>query len=84
MTHLYLIMNYFDGINFASQIQCPMLVYLGQRDDVCPPETGLAMYEALGGPKTLHVHTGCGHDAGGYWETPLVVDFLAQHLQPGR
>ena len=59
-----------------------MLIYIGQRDDVCPPETGLAVYDALGGPKELHTNEGCAHDAGGYWEGAKVQTFLAERLQP--
>jgi cephalosporin-C deacetylase len=37
---------YYDGVNFAPRIRCPMLVYIGLEDDVCPPETGYAVYNA--------------------------------------
>src|SRR5260370_2020137 len=40
-------LNYFDGINFAPWITAPMMVYIGLNDDVCPPETGHAVYNAL-------------------------------------
>jgi cephalosporin-C deacetylase len=75
-------LNYFDGINFAPHIRCPMLIYVGLQDDVCAPETGFALYDALGGPKEIHSYPGCGHDAGSFWEEPRVAAFLAQHLQP--
>jgi cephalosporin-C deacetylase len=74
--------NYFDGINFASLIRCPMQINIGLRDDVCPPETGFAMFDALTGPKVLHTYEDCAHDAGSYWEGAQVEAFLAQHLQP--
>src|SRR5712691_8224161 len=75
-------LNYFDGINFAALIRCPMQINLGLRDDVCPPETGFAMYDALTCPKVLHTYEGCAHDAGSYWEAARVEEFLGQHLQP--
>ncbi len=75
-------LNYFDGINFAPLIRCPMLTYLGLGDDVCPPETGYAFHNALTCPKELHVAPRCAHDAGIYWEMPTVEAFLAQHLRP--
>ena len=75
-------LNYFDGINFAPLIRCPMRLNLGESDDVCPPETGMAVYEALGGPRELRIYEGCGHDAGSFWDAPLVADFLAKHLRP--
>ena len=74
--------NYFDGINFAPLIRCPMQINLGLQDDVCPPETGFALYDALQCPKTLHTYDGCGHDAGSYWEAARVETFLAEHLRP--
>ena len=75
-------LNYFDGINFASLVKCPMMVYLGLHDDVCPPETGFAMVEQLAGPKELLTYEGAGHDAGSYWAGQRVQAFLAEHLSP--
>ena len=75
-------LNYFDGINFAPLIRCPMLLYIGLGDDVCPPETGYALHDALSCPKELHAYPRCAHDAGIYWEMPKVEAFLAQHLHP--
>jgi cephalosporin-C deacetylase len=75
-------LNYFDGFNFAPMIRCPMLVYIGLGDDVCPPETGYALHDALNCPKELHTYRRCAHDAGIYWEMPKVEAFLARHLRP--
>jgi cephalosporin-C deacetylase len=75
-------LNYFDGINFAPLIRCPMQINIGLRDDVCPPETGFAVYDALQCEKVLHPYEGCAHDAGEYWEARRIEEFLAQHLQP--
>jgi cephalosporin-C deacetylase len=73
---------YYDGVNFAPLIRGPMLVYIGLNDDVCPPETGYAVYDAMTCPKELHPYANCAHDAGTYWEMPRVEDFLAGHLRP--
>ena len=75
---------YYDGVNFAPLIRCPMLLYIGLEDDVCPPQTGYAVYRALTCPKDLHAYPRCAHDAGSYWETPRVEAFLAEHLHPGK
>lgn len=77
-------LDYFDGINFAPRIRCPMLVYVGLADDVCPPETGYAFYSALDCPKTIHAYARCAHDSGAYWEMAHVQAFLAEHLRPAR
>ncbi|WP_198042794.1 MULTISPECIES: acetylxylan esterase [Actinoalloteichus] len=73
---------YYDGMNFAPAVQAPSLVYLGLEDDVCPPETGFAVYRALGGVKELHTFPRCGHDAGLRWVIPEVERFLDGHLNP--
>lgn len=74
---------YFDGINFAPMIESPMLVYIGLEDDVCPPETGYAVFNAMNCPKELHPYEHCAHDAGRHWVMDEVEAFLTKHLQPG-
>jgi hypothetical protein len=51
---------------------------------VCPPETGYALRDALSNaPVEFHAHSDCSHDAGHHWMAPRVVEFLADHLEPG-
>lgn len=76
---------YFDCINFAPLITCPMHLYIGLVDDVCPPETGYALASAMKHAQVdLFAHEGCAHDAGIYWEQSRIEAFLARHLQPDR
>jgi cephalosporin-C deacetylase len=72
--------GYYDGINFAPNIQAPMLVYIGLEDDVCPPETGFAVHDAMKCEKELLTYERCGHDAGNHWAMEKVEAFLAGHL----
>ncbi|WP_163511069.1 acetylxylan esterase [Fodinicola acaciae] len=74
--------GYFDGVNFAPRIRAAMLTYIGLQDDVCPPETGFAVHEAMACPKELLTYERCGHDAGHHWAMPKVEEFLASHLTP--
>jgi cephalosporin-C deacetylase len=74
--------GYYDGINFAPKIQAPMLVYIGLEDDVCPPETGFAVHDAMRCEKDLLTYERCGHDAGFFWAGQKVEEFLARHLKP--
>ena len=41
-------LNYFDIHNFADRIRSPIVVNLGLKDDVCPPETGFALFIQIG------------------------------------
>jgi cephalosporin-C deacetylase len=74
--------SYYDGLNFAPRVVAPTMVYLGLEDDVCPPETGFAVYRALGGPKKLHTAPRCGHNAGLPTVMTRVEEFLDRHLTP--
>ena len=75
-------LEYFDCINFASLIACPMLVYVGHADDVVPPETGYDLAKVMTCELELNAWDRCGHDAGSYWEMANVERFLAKHLGP--
>ena len=37
-------LRYFDAVNFAPRIKCPMVVGIAMEDEVCPPETSYAAY----------------------------------------
>ena len=75
-------LEYYDGINFAPMIKAPILIYIGLEDDVCPPETGVALFNAIKSEKELLTYEHCAHDAGRAFVMPKVQAFLAQHLKP--
>lgn len=73
---------YFDALNFAPRVHCPVILNLGLRDNVCPPETGLALFEALGSPeKRLFTYPDSGHDAGGRVHAAMVTEFFDAMLR---
>jgi cephalosporin-C deacetylase len=73
---------YFDGINFAERIACPIIVNIGLQDNVVPPETGRSLFERIGSrDKRLYAYDGHGHEAGRYRHTAVVDAFFARHLQ---
>ena len=75
--------DYFDGINFADRITCPIIVNIGLQDNVCPPETGYALFERIGAAdKRLYAYDGHGHDAGRAQHGKVVAEFFARHLTP--
>jgi cephalosporin-C deacetylase len=76
---------YFDGLNFAERMTCPIIVNIGLQDNVCPPETGYALFNAIGSAdKRLYPYDGHGHDAGRSRHGAIVDRFFAQHLAPER
>jgi cephalosporin-C deacetylase len=75
-------LSYFDVLNFAPMLRCPTLVHIGERDDICPPETGLALHRSLRCPAELIVSEGCSHEAGEHFVAADIRRFLAAHLLP--
>ena len=73
---------YFDGINFADKITCPFVIYVGLQDQVCPPETGYALFDAVGSAdKKLYAADGHGHNAGKHNIDKELDAFFEKHLK---
>jgi cephalosporin-C deacetylase len=76
---------YFDGINFADKIACPIIVNIGLQDNVCPPETGYALFDRIGSAvKQIYPYDGHGHDGGRARHGAIIDRFFAQHLLSAR
>ena len=74
---------YFDGISLAPRIRCPIVVSVGLQDSTCPPETGFAMFNAIGSPdKQMYAYDGHGHDANNHEHDAIIDAFLAERLTP--
>ncbi len=72
--------DYFDGINLAPRITCPTLVNIGGKDTTCPPETGYAVFNAIGASiKELKVYPEEGHSAGAAQHEPLIIEWIARY-----
>lgn len=54
-------LSYFDTMNMAEWITCPVLMSVGLQDKVCPPKTSFAPYNALSSPKEYLVYPFAGH-----------------------
>jgi cephalosporin-C deacetylase len=78
-------LQFFDITNFADRITCPILINIGERDDVCPPETGRVLFDRITSAswKELHAYPDCAHDAGSSaGHAAIVSQFLKEHLRP--
>ena len=73
---------YFDGINFADKITCPIIVSVGLQDNVCPPETGYALFNRIvSQDKRLYAYDGHGHDANQHVHAGVINSFFEKHLK---
>ena len=77
-------LNYYDIQNFVDRITCPIIMNIGLKDDVCPPETGYAVFDEIGSTeKKLYEYDNCAHDSGGgVGHAKVVEDFMYTHLRP--
>ncbi|OKS88250.1 acetylxylan esterase [Mucilaginibacter polytrichastri] len=48
---LFALWDYYDPINFAPQVKCPVLLAISLLDELCPPRCSYAMYNQLGSKK---------------------------------
>jgi len=54
-------LGYFDILNFADRIKCPVFLGVGLQDGVCPPATIFSVYNRLDVPKQYRVYPHAGH-----------------------
>ena len=74
--------SYFDGIHFAPQVTCPIIVNIGLQDNVCPPETGFAAFREIASKdKKMYAYDGHAHDAGSVVHGKIITEFFQKHLQ---
>ena len=61
-------LSYFDGVNLAKRATAPALFSVGLMDEVCPPSTVFAAFNAYSrgvAPKEIVVYPYNGHEGGG-------------------
>ena len=55
-------MQYYDAVNFARHIKCPVIICVGLLDSTCPPGAVFAAYNTLNTPKAIWQSPLMGHD----------------------
>jgi cephalosporin-C deacetylase len=69
--------SYLDGVNFAKRITAPALFSVALMDDVVPPSTTFAAFNALGSAdKHIEVYPENGHEGGQTYQWLKQVEFL--------
>lgn len=69
-------LSYFDGVNFAARAKAAALFSVGLMDDICPPSTVYAAYNAYAGPKDIKIYEYNYHEGGGIYQTAEKMCFL--------
>ena len=76
-------MSYFDTMNMASWIECPVFMGVGLQDAICPPVTNFAVYNRLKGKREYRVYPFNKHNVDKTFHT-LVYNWMRKHfgMQP--
>ena len=72
-------LSYFDGVNFAKRANAPAMFSVALMDDIVPPSTVFAAYNAYAGESDLEVYPFNGHEGGQLHQWRKQVAWL-----PGR
>jgi len=75
-------LRYFDGVCFARQAKAEALFSVGLMDDVCPPSTIYAAFNAYAGPKRIVDYEFNNHEGGGAAHDLLQLEWLGSHFRP--
>ena len=77
-------LSYFDLINHAENIRCPVFMSVGLKDTVCPPENAFAAYNRIRSPKEAAVYPFGEHDGGGAYHHERKLERVARWLKTGK
>jgi cephalosporin-C deacetylase len=77
-------LSYFDGVHFAARATAPALFSTALEDEVCPPSTVFAAYNAYANDdKQIKVYDFNGHEGGGPFQQVTQLDWFAERLAEG-
>ncbi len=71
-------LSYVDGVTLAARATASALFSVALRDDVCPPSTVYAAFNAWKGDASINVYDFNGHEGGQAFQQVRQADFLAQ------
>jgi len=73
-------LSYFDGAVLARSAKAPALFSVGLMDDICPPSTVYAAFNAYGGPKEIREYPYNEHEGGQGFHDRVKLRWLAERV----
>ncbi len=73
-------LSYFDTMNMADRITCPVLASVALKDEICPPLMYFATYNRIQAEKEIHIYPFNGHEGGGARHTEVKLAYLGKHF----
>lgn len=77
-------LSYFDHINLAERITCPVMMSVGLKDPICPAENAYAAYNKISSPKIMIPYPFNEHEGGHWMVNEEQVEFMKEHLFKGK
>lgn len=74
-------LGYFDIVNFAWKINCPVFSAVGSADNVCPAEYFYKAYENIKTPKLLYIYGGYGHGGFDRLHRPKKIKYIKDYFK---
>ncbi len=74
-------LTYFDSINLADKVGCPVLATVGFRDAISPPECVFSLFNHLQCEKTIEVYPEEGNSAGGEAQCKKSMAWMVEKLR---
>lgn len=74
-------LSYFDTMNMAEHIKCPLLASVGLNDQTCPARCYYASYNRITSTKQIRIYPFNGHEGGHGIQHEEKIRFLAEALQ---
>ncbi len=73
-------LTYFDAINFADKISCPVLTTVGFKDTLSPPECVFSLFNHIRSEKVIEVYPEEGNSAGGDAQFKKSIQWVAGRI----
>ncbi|KRC51882.1 hypothetical protein ASE16_02085 [Leifsonia sp. Root227] len=77
-------LSYFDGVQFARRAAAPAVFSVGLMDQVCPPSTVYAAFNAYAGEKVINKWRYSGHEGGGIDDDLLAISAMRRWRRISR
>lgn len=74
-------LTYFDAINFADLVSCPVMVTVGFRDKISPPECIFGLFNRLNCDKTMEAYPDQGNEAGGDGQFRKSLEWIIERIK---
>ncbi|WP_339319259.1 acetylxylan esterase [Paenibacillus sp. FSL R10-2734] len=71
-------LSYFDTMNLATRITCPILASVALKDETCPALMYFATYNRIQSEKEIVIYPFNGHEGGGMKQTEVKLRYLQQ------